>query len=205
MDRSELETYVRETQPNPEEVITKLYNMPENAKADTERNERGVVEAAVYGVTFPQQWMQTLVLVAQAKNVGLHALLPQELEKLMSRDQMVEAANAENVTLAEIKRRLMVKAFPCLPKWNWPVRSAGKTTPKVGAPSFKQKSVAIKERPPTYIDGFTLPPDIFLEVKELAMARAEMPTEYIKRVIIDNMRKRIASKEKDNGSQGNVS
>lgn len=122
----------------------------------------------------------------------------------MPRDKMVEAANADNVTLAEIKRRLMVKAFPCLPKWNWPVRSAGKTTPKIGAPSFKQKNVAIKERPPTYIDGFTLPPDAFLEIKEQAMARAEMPTEFIKRLVIAYANKHIASKEQDNGSQGNV-
>lgn len=196
MTRSELEAYIRATRDNPDSFINQLYSMPEDSKADTTQG------SSVYGCTFPITWMTTLAIVAQSKKMGIHTLVQTELEKLMSREQMVDASIAEGVTLTEIKRRLMVQAFPCLPKWSWPVRNATKSTPRHGQPSFKQKAVIIKEKAPTQIE-FILPVDEFLVLKEQAMARAEMPSEFARRVIMAYITKCMKNKEDIGGTAEN--
>lgn len=195
MKRDELEAYIRSTKPEPEATINYIYGMDLHAKPDCEREgKNNKTIPSVYGVTMPAEWRVALINIAEAKGVGLHALLPQELEKLKSRDEMIDMANDQGVTLTEIKRRLMVKAFPCLPQWEWEVKHAVRATPKKGQPTIKQRNAVIRSKPDTYIE-MVLPPDVYAVIKAQAHLRAELPNELAKRIIVAYAKKHMEVKE----------
>lgn len=197
MNRADLEAYIRSTKPEPEATINYIYGMDPHAKPDTEREGKNKKTIpSVYGVTMPAEWRVALINVAESMNMGIHALVPRELEKLMTCDAMIDMANAEGVTLTEIKRRLMVKAFPCLPHWEWPVKRAMRGTPKQGVPSIKERNAVIRSKPDTYIE-MVLPPDVYATIKAQAHLRAELPNELAKRIIMAYAKKHM---ETDNGS-----
>lgn len=94
----------------------------------------------VYNTPIPPEWYAILLQKAQAANVPIYTLVRTAIDRIMPRHVQIAEAEKRNTTIMDVKRRLIKKAFPDLPEWDYPVCVRTARTPTVADDEAKHQA-----------------------------------------------------------------
>lgn len=135
---------------------------------------------SVFNTRMPVAWYQYLLRKATARNMTVNGLVKATIRELASVEDEQRMALRDGISITAVRQRLLLEAYPDLPKWDSGVSRMRVNTPVPADLTHKPEN---RDKPRTFSLQVPMSQGMYYGIKRLAAERQMEPEEFARKVL----------------------